>query len=438
MVPFLLRTGCSICFALDFSGDSTCATGKLLEAWTAIQNDPTFILCILGANIVLAEVLCRYTLFRHFGTTMTVMMTAAITANLGIIPHEDTPLYNGVFQYVAPMCIFCLLLCVNLKDLRKAGGPMIAIFLLGSVGTVLGVVVGMWLVDGREVFGEFYRGIGGTYVATYTGGAANFNALAQGYSIDQKSPALFATMNAVDAFYTLVWMVFTFSIPRLSLYLRGRKDPSAKILLEERELISGVEDDTETVHPLDLACLTTVTAGAVWFARLAADGSARALTSLLSNWELTIDSRGMFYILLTTIALVIAQIPRAKRFLRGAQMLGMFAMYLFLAVLGAYCNIGVIAKQGDTAIYLLQFVAVVIGCHGLVSFAGGALLRLDFDMIAVASQANIGGATTALGLARTLGRKDLVLPGILVGALGYAVGTYLGFFTAEILLSSES
>ena len=252
---------------------------------------------------------------------------------------------------------------------------MITLFLLGAAGTVLGVVVGMWVIDGKEVFGEFYRGIGGTFVATYTGGAANFNALAQGYSIDQKSPALFATMNAIDSFFTLLWMVCTFAIPRTALFLRSRKDPDSQHLLEERELISGVDEDTETIHPLDLAILTTVTAGAVWFARLTSKWSADTLTALLSDWELTIDDRGMFYILLTTIALGIAQLPGAKRFTRGSQLLGMFAMYLFLAVLGTYCNIGVVMKQGDTAIYLLQFVAILIACHGLVSFLGGALDR---------------------------------------------------------------
>ena len=45
----------------------------------------------------------------------------------------------------------------------------------------------------------------------------------------------------------------------------------------------------------------------------------------------------------------------------------------------------------------------------------------------------IGGSTSALALARSLGRGDLALPGILVGALGNALGTYLGFLTAALL-----
>ena len=71
--------------------------------------------------------------------------------------------------------------------------------------------------------------------------------------------------------------------------------------------------------------------------------------------------------------------------------------------------------------------------HGAIVFGVGAMVRADPAMSAVASQANIGGSTSALALAKSLGRGDLMLPGILVGALGNAVGTYLGFLTAAWL-----
>jgi uncharacterized membrane protein len=54
-------------------------------------------------------------------------------------------------------------------------------------------------------------------------------------------------------------------------------------------------------------------------------------------------------------------------------------------------------------------------------------------MIAIASQANVGGGTTAMALAESMGRKELIVPAILVGSLGGAIGTYLGFSVAGIL-----
>ena len=54
-------------------------------------------------------------------------------------------------------------------------------------------------------------------------------------------------------------------------------------------------------------------------------------------------------------------------------------------------------------------------------------------MLAIASQANIGGGTTAIALAETFYRKELILPAILVGTLGNALGTYLGFLVVALL-----
>lgn len=91
------------------------------------------------------------------------------------------------------------------------------------------------------------------------------------------------------------------------------------------------------------------------------------------------------------------------------------------------------AKIGPLANTLFLFVTIAIGVHGLVTFAAAYLLRSDPEVAAIASQVNIGGSTSALALARSLQRGDMALPAILVGSLGTALGTYLGFATVSIL-----
>jgi len=66
-------------------------------------------------------------------------------------------------------------------------------------------------------------------------------------------------------------------------------------------------------------------------------------------------------------------------------------------------------------------------------FIIGGLSRQDWSIISIASNANIGGATSAGVLATALGRSDLRLPGILVGSVGNAIGSYLGVLVAEFL-----
>ena len=80
------------------------------------------------------------------------------------------------------------------------------------------------------------------------------------------------------------------------------------------------------------------------------------------------------------------------------------------------------------------FTLVLIIVHGFITFGAARLLKLDVDIAAVASQANIGGAASALALSRSLGRSDLLLPAVLIGSLGIATGTFLGFWVAQTLL----
>lgn len=82
---------------------------------------------------------------------------------------------------------------------------------------------------------------------------------------------------------------------------------------------------------------------------------------------------------------------------------------------------------------LCLFVGITIAIHGLVVFVPARLFGWDPVAAAVASQANIGGATSALALARALGRSDLTLPAILLGSVGLALGTFLGFSVAGML-----
>jgi len=119
--------------------------------------------------------------------------------------------------------------------------------------------------------------------------------------------------------------------------------------------------------------------------------------------------------------------------LRGAKAVGMFAVYVFLATIGALCDVAALSTLGEVGGRIAVLAGTTVAVHGLVTFGVAKLLRLDAVLAAVASQANIGGGTTALALARSLGRPDLVLPAVLVGSVGTALGTFVGFFVAAWL-----
>ncbi|PPK88273.1 putative membrane protein [Neolewinella xylanilytica] len=379
-----------------------------------MMSSPLLLLAILCGSVVLSEWLVRRTFLRHFGTALVVIVVVAVWANLGLIPSasQGSVVYDGIFRYLAPLSIFYLLLDVNLASIRRAGAPMLGLFVLGSAATALGVFAGMFVVDGPTHFGEFYPAISGMFTGTYTGGSVNYNAIAIHYDM-MREGILYAGMTAVDNIITAVWMVVTLAVPLLF----RRRDV---INPGPAEATEDVERATESVSVLSIGVLL----GIGFLSLAAADGLATAL----ENGGLNVPS----ILVLTTIALLLAQVPALHR-LAGGQVVGLFFVYLFLAVIGAFCELAALGQIGDLAWRLLFMVCVTVVVHGTIVFGGARLMKLDMDVAAVASQANIGGSSSSLALAKSLNRMDLYLPGILVGSLGNGLGTYLGFLVAGLV-----
>jgi uncharacterized membrane protein len=376
-------------------------------------TEPVLLATIVCLDIIAAEYLARLPYLRQLGSSMLVIVLGALEANLGLIPTAAAavPFYEGIMRYVAPLAIFFLLLGVNLKDLRKAGLPMLFNFFLGALGIVVGVILGMWLLKGSQSIGELYYAVGGMFTGTYTGGSINLNAVALHYGVAEKG-AIYAAVTAIDNIFTALWISATIVIPTLM----------KKWLPTRRQGMATHETPPPTISlsaEIDLTSMAT----------LIGLGTA---TMFVSNQLEKLVPSCPKVLWLTTIALILAQIPMIQR-IKGGRLLGIFCVMVFLAVIGAHCDIPALMSNGQLALTLVLLVGVIVFCHVLIAFGGGYLLKQDWDIMGIASQANFGGASTAMACAQSLGREDLALGGILLGALGNAVGTYLGILMAEFL-----
>lgn len=379
-----------------------------------MPDHPLYVLAILCFLIFLSEVLARYTFLKHLSSSLLVIILGAIVANLGLIPTASnaTPLYDGIFSYVAPASIFFLLLGVDLKQIRKAGGPMLIAFAIGAIGTMIGVFVALQLIDYKEVFGENYSAICGMMTGTYIGGSANFNAVAIEYGMLREG-AEYTGLVVSDNIITAIWMLVTLAIP-----VTFQKIFPHKKRIRKRDFSETVKQ--KAIDPLQLSFLIMI-----------------ALVTLIISDYLAESSGNLGFavpsiLILTTIALILAQFKSIQQ-LRGSKLLGMFSIYLFLVVVGAYCEIGALQEVGEKAFSILLFTSTIVLVHGAFLIGLSVLLKLDWAVVAIASQANIGGSSTAIALAESFNRKDLLLPAILVGSLGTGLGTYLGFLVAGIL-----
>ncbi len=391
-------------------------------AW--LRTDPLFILTVLGLLVVLSEWLARRPFFRHLGSALIVIILTAIVANAGLIPAGSTaeapvPVYDAVFGSIAPIAIFWLLLPVNLRDVLRAGLPLIALFLVGAAATMAGVVIATHVVGAPAAFGTTYHGVAGMFAATYIGGGINFNAVALQYGV-VRDAGVFAGSIVVDNVITTIWIVTTLALPRALANLWPNARRTDRAAAAPTGPIVDLAAEIETVDPRKLALALALGIGALW--------ASNALAAAFAAIGWTVPS----ILIITTLAVVLAQVRPISR-LPGTRVLGMVAVYLFLAVVGAFCDVRALGRLGSLGLVIFAFAAITVAVHGAITFGAAWIFRMDLDGAAVASQANVGGSTSALALAKSLGREDLLVPGILLGSLGNAVGTFLGFLVASLV-----
>ena len=372
-----------------------------------------------------SEWLCRKAFFRHIGSALVVIVFAAILANLGVIPAGSTeqapvPVYDAIFSVVAPISIFYLLLSVNLHSILKVGLPLIALFLVGALGSVIGAIGVMHLVRGAETIGPLHGAVAGMFAGTYIGGSVNFNAIALEYGVVREA-GLYGGSVVVDNIVTAVWIAVTLAAPRLlaSVWVRSSGPSSNANPLIATAPIVDLAAESETIDPGKVGLVLALGAFAHIVSLLITRGFAAAGMNVPS------------ILVITTLALVLAQ-WRPIATMPGARAIGMYGVYLFLAVIGAFCDVRAMAQLGKLGVVLLVFASGLVLVHGIITFGVARIFGMDLGAAAVASQANVGGSTSALALAKSLGREDLLVPGILLGALGTAIGTFLGFFVVRL------
>lgn len=373
-------------------------------------QDPLALLCIFCILVFFSLWLeKRWHVFAKVGSTLLVIIFASFCSNLGFISTSST-LYDAVFRYTVPLAVVFLLINLNLGHIRIAGKQTLLAFALGCVGTIVGAIVGYFLVSGN--IGQETWKLAGQLTGTYTGGSMNAVAVGKGLHM---SPHIFSASIASDNVTTALWIVATILIPvylsRLFPTQKGQKKPVHQGNLDT----SG--------HNLRLAPFDLVEAGKLFSIAM----GIFVISEIISRYISSIPS----ILWVTTFAIIAGQIKMLRPKVNSFD-LGVFVLLFFFATLGAMSNIVKIIKVGPV---IFIFTLVVVGIHGVIIFVFGRILRFDLNVLCVASQACIGGPSTAMALASSKKWDYLILPGIMTGILGYGIGNYLGFGIAYLFSS---
>ena len=344
------------------------------------------------------------------------LLMAATLSNLGIIP-VDSPVYDQVWGVVVPLAIPMLLFQCDLKQIWKESGRLVVIFLISSLGTVLGAFLGyLFLSKSIPVLNH----IAGMMVGSYIGGGVNFVAVSSAFEIPKE---LISAATVADNLLMVFYFLILLMIPSIGFFKKHFIFAYTEGVKEEEKKAYG-KDTVITVQDVAFVFAISVIIVTISFtlSEMISRLGDNSLIQLLSNK----------YLILTTLTVACSTFF-AKHFkkISGSNEIGTFLIYLFFVVIGIPASIEAIIAKSPL---LLVFCAIMVFVNMFVTFLGAKVFGFTIEEAILASNANIGGPTTAAAMAVSKGWHRFVAPTMLVGTLGYILGTYIGILVGNLLM----
>ncbi|XP_024977370.1 uncharacterized protein LOC112514927 isoform X5 [Cynara cardunculus var. scolymus] len=277
-----------------------------------------------------------------------------------------------------------------------------------SVATTVGTLVAFLIVPMRSL-GEDSWKIASALMASYIGGAINYVAVSDALGV---SPSVVAAGVAADNVICALYFMVLFAL--------GSKLPTEALVSTKDPANSSDSGSGDIV-----SVLQTATALAVSF----------AICKGGTHFVQLLRFQGGTLPTVTAIVVVLATLlPRQIGYLAPAgDAIAAITIQVFFAVLGAS---GSIWNVINVAPCIFGFAFIQVTVHLIVILGLGKILNLDLKQLLLASNANIGGPTTASGMAVAKGWGSLIVPGILVGIFGISIATYLAYFFGIFVLKS--
>lgn len=358
----------------------------------------------------------------------------SIFGTLGIISGETSDLYFVSSRYLLPTSLVLLTLSVDLKAVLRLGPRAVTMFVVGTVGIVLGGPLAILAASAvaPEVVGgagpdAVWRGLT-TVAGSWIGGGANQAAMKEVFEV---SDELFSQMIAVDVVVANVWLA-------ILLFLIGRADridawtgADTSAIDELRRKVETYQAEHQRIATLtDIMQVLAVGFGATAVAHFCADRIAPAIEASapwLARYSLT---SGFFWlvVLATTFGVGLSFTRMRKLEDVGASRVGSACLYVLVASIGMQMNLAAVVDS--PGLFLLGGFWMLI--HAAVMMGVALAIRAPVFFMAVGSQANVGGAASAPIVASAV-HPALAPVGALLAVVGYALGTYGAWLCGQLM-----
>lgn len=337
-----------------------------------------------------------------------------------VIP--ETSLAMDISEVLIPIAIPLILFSADLSSVKRLAKPMLNSFLL-MIGAVVAVACAAYFLF-RGILPQAYK-YAGMIIGLYTGGTPNLMAIGAALSVSDSHIVL---ANASDVVVGGVYFLLLISVmPRfarkiLPPFCSAAGDASS----EDANYTQGLEKNfIPAKEPFSVKSI--LRRAPILLLGVLSLAIAAGLALLITG-ELNV----IVIMLVVTSCGVGFSFIKKVRSAPGSYSTGQYLILMFSFGIGLSFQFDAI--EAESMLFLGMFALAQFGAI-LLHLILAKLCRIDADTALITSTAGIYGPAFIAPAADALKNREVVLPGLICGILGYAIGNYLGIGVAFLLKS---
>jgi uncharacterized membrane protein len=391
------------------------------------QPDDTMVLLVNHKEMVLTD-----SLINQLYPGNTTLSAKDIVVNKQLVESmhqhklltDDDVRYFNIYKLqdtltgVAIVLAFPLLLfSLNVRKWFKVAGTTFLSLILGLVSVIIPIIAGFYLFRGS--IHDAWK-VAGMMTGVYSGGTPNLAAIQRALGVNNLT---YIMTHTYDLIVGAIFLLFVMTIAQKVMlkFLRPYKmqqvspetDPALLESAEEKPFFSMLRKN----QLLPLLAAFGITIIIV--------GISMGIGQLVPQAHQTV----VIILATTTLGILASLINKINRIERTFD-LGMYFILIFSVVVASMADL----RNFDLSyINLFYWVFMVYAGSLVIHVALAAIFKVDADNVIIVSTALTCSPPFVPVVAGALNNKEIILSGITVGIVGYAIGNYLGIMIAEFL-----
>ena len=363
----------------------------------------------------------RYKWAKAAGTVILAYAVGIIPALFGLTHFDEgsvgLSIQKNIMNIAVPIAIPLMLFNCNFKLWTKSL-PKTAAALGGGLAAVLiAIVSGFFLFRNSGI--SDIANVSAMMTGIYTGGTMNFNELGAALHVDSTTIATVLAFEMIVTFPLIMFIVG--GGYRLFRKLLPFKDEASVVDTDDTgSLEHGVEQYGDLLRGRVFLRSLVGLAISIGFLAIGA-GLSLLITGKLNELVIILT--------ITTLSIIASFSPKIRNIPKTFE-LGMFFILVFSVVVASQFDLNSLDSGSlNIGLFLLYIIVIATLLHLLFC----RIFKVSGDLYGVALVALLCSPPFVPPVVGAMGNKKVLISGIVIGLIGYAIGTYLGVALAYSL-----